>query len=1018
MSGADGLLRTPVDMSMPNWLNEVQPFLNNENGAFNPAGDPSLAFMQTPTSSSFEFNHLQNQQLQQRMQNGNARNGSPAYNPMYPTQPLIPSKRPRPREDSIGESPRQLPGALPASRSQTPQGVYPGYQGAINGSQQFPGTPSYQQFQQAGSNPSQSPILPNQSFNPQAPQQRVQTMSPSPFSPAAQNFGGAHVSPPQSEHGSRVNTPQNGGQHYAQVMPYGPGPGQSFTPPIGTTVNGAALSQYNQQPQNHQQQQLRMQQEALRMRQLQQLRQQGGALNSLAQPSNHMSAGQIAALRGQQGPPRPDNQGQLLQAIAQFMQQQQMQFIDRPLIAGRHINSVQLFINILKMGGSKRVNSTGSWPKAAQLLGIAAEQFPSAGRELQNYWHTNLLPYETYMQTQQQHRQAMADHTRLSSHNQAGDGNVRQDVFSPTKQMHNQQGQQLMQPPPHMHTQYQTPQRHMVTTQHEARPAPPNGYMTPQQGQAQGRPSSVYIAPHLGMQAPTRTGPPKEAQKPSTAVKKETDDNRMPRTSETKNWRLEPSLADLNEHKIFDATSLDNGDTAPTYGGVELAPGSNFLGTVDDLLKYKLSVPKVEELGVIDIRALILSLRSGIHGEVRLALDTLASLTIEQIPLHLDNCEDLLEALINCAEDQVDLLADHAAEVSDAMLLSSYEEIARGCKIETAMLQDVPEFGSLEYDLDRAVDRLICVTTILRNFSFLEHNHTALADPMVIRFMTTVIRYLGTRTMLLRTNLNALDFSKDVLTFLTNVSQRIDLPGKEEALCILHFLLSFAPSPAPRSAEDEEISFSAYIPAIHRYFPHAVDSLAKLLARGDPNRSFYRSIFAADSSSTPPYDLSTRAFGLATAAIPEYGHANTAGLVKLRAPYLVQGLLAAEIIVGLIPASEHELAYLWLTSRDGFIFSLTRMVCEFSRQPQPSSQQRHVSGRMQDNDPHGIITITNRGLAVLRKLAERAKDALGSAKGLPPEVMPDKRSVLSALVQANTGDITVAMLCGLSGLDA
>lgn len=73
---------------------------------------------------------------------------------------------------------------------------------------------------------------------------------------------------------------------------------------------------------------------------------------------------------------------------------------------------------------------------------------------------------------------------------------------------------------------------------------------------------------------------------------------------------------------------------------------------------------------------------------------------------------------------------------------------------------------------------------------------------------------------------------------------------------------------------------------------------------------------------------------------------------------------------------------------------------------------------MQDNDPHAIITITNRGLAVLKKLAEKAKDASGSAKGLPPEVMPDKRSVLSALVQANTGDDTVAMLCGLSGLDA
>lgn len=1001
-------------MSMPNWLNDVQPFSNSENGAFNPTGDPSVAFMQTPTTSSFEFNHLQNQQLQQRMQNGNARNGSPAYNQMYPTQPLIPSKRPRPREDSIGESPRQIPGALPASRSQTPQGVYPSYQGAINGNQQFSGTPSYQQFQQAGSNPSQSPIMPNQSFNPQAPQQRVQTMSPSPFSPATQTFSGTHASPPQSEHGSRVNTPQNGGQHYAQVMPYGAGPGQSFTPPIGGTVNGAHLSQYNQPPQNHQQQQLRMHQEALRMRQLQQLRQQGGALSSSAQSSNHMSVGQVAALRGQQGPPRPDNQGQLLQAIAQFMQQQQMQFTDRAMIAGRQINGVQLFVNVMRIGGSKRV----SWQKVAQSLGIAAEQFPSAGRELQNYWHANLSPYETYVQAQQQHRQAMADHSRLPNHNQGGDGIVRQEMFSPTKQIHNQQGQQLMQPPPHMHAQYQTPQRHMVTTQHEARPALQNGYMTPQQGQAQGRPSNAYNVPHLGMQAPPRTGPPKEAQKPSSAIKKEADDNRVSRISENKNWRLEPTMAPLHEHKIFDATSLDNGDTAPTYGGIELAPGSNFLGTVDDLLKYKLSVPKAEELGVIDIRALTLSLRSGILGEVRFALDTLASLTIEQNPLHLDNCEDLLEALIDCAEDQVDLLADHAAEVSDAMLISSYEEIARSCKIETAMLQDVLEFGTLEYDLDRAVGRLICVTTILRNFSFLEYNHTALADPMVIRFMTTVIRYLGTRTMLLRTNSNALDFSKDVLTFLTNVSQRIDLPGKEEALCILHFLLSFAPSPAPHSAEDEETSFSAYIPAIHRYFPQAVDSLAKLLARGDPNRSFYRAIFAADSSSTPPYDLLTRAFGLAIAAIPEYGHANTAGLVKVRAPYLVQGLLAAEIIVGLIPASEHELAHTWLTSRDGFIFSLTRIVSEFSRQPQASSQQRHVSSRMQENDPHGIIAITNRGLAVLRKLAEKAKDAFGSARGLPPEVMPDKRSVLSALVQANTGDTTVAMLCGLSGLDA
>lgn len=120
-----------------------------------------------------------------------------------------------------------------------------------------------------------------QAYNPQAPHQRLQTMSPSPFSPATQTYG-AQASPSQSEHGSRVNTPQNGVQQYAQGMPYGGAPVQPFTPPPGSAVNGTALAQYNQHLQNQQQQQ-RINE--ARLRQMQQQRQhQAGALNSLAQP--------------------------------------------------------------------------------------------------------------------------------------------------------------------------------------------------------------------------------------------------------------------------------------------------------------------------------------------------------------------------------------------------------------------------------------------------------------------------------------------------------------------------------------------------------------------------------------------------------------------------------------------------------------------------------------------------------------------------------------------------------------
>ena len=986
-------------MSMPNWLNDAPSFQPTENGAFNPgSNDPSMGFMPTPTTTSYDFTQMQNQQLQQRMQNGIPRNGSPAYNnPIYQTQTLIPAKRPRPREDSIGASPQPNSGALPGSRSQTPQGPYPGFPGAVNGGHQFQGTTSYQQYQQAGNNLSHSPVMQGQPYNPQVPHQRIQTMSPSPFSPATQNFA-AQASPPQSEQGSRVNTPQNGVPQYGQGMPYAGTPGQPFTPPPGA-ANGAALAQYNQHLQNQQQQQ-RIHE--ARMRAVQQQRQQ--ALNPLAQPQNQMTMQNVAAMRAQQAQQRtPGNPEQLLRTITTWAHAHGQTFNPHLTIYGVTVSAVQLFIGVVKMGGSKRVTAQQQWPNVAVFLGFPPAQSMAVAQQLHRYWDENLEAYETWFQQQQQQRRAMADPTRVAGHPQGGAAVLRQGAFSPTKQMHNQQVQQPMQAPSNMYP-YQTPTKHMTPQQHDARQSLQNGYIP---HQAQGRPSNTYNTAQPSMQAPPRAPPAQAVQK--TEIHKEVEKKK------TDPWPSKCPIGEIYSPKV----TRQAGDTPRTYGGIQVQhPTSFFLQTIDDLLKYKGNAPKLAELGVVDIRALTLSLRSGIHAEVRLALDTLATLSNEITPISLSECEDLLETLIDCADDQVQLLADHSAEVSDAMLISSYEETLRGCKIENVTLQDISAFGTLEYDLDRAADRLICITTILRNFSFLSSNHAPLADAIVVRFMSNVIRYIGTRSMVLRTHQNLLDFSKDIITFLTNVSQEINLPGKEEALCILHFLLSFAPSPPPNSAEEGPITFAPYVPQIHRYYPHAVDSLAKLLARGDPNRSFYKSLFAADSTSSPPFDLLTRAFGLAVAAIPEVSP-NALRSLKFRAPYLIQGLLAGEILATYIPASEHELARSWLASQDGFALSLLRISVDLGKTP-PAPIQRHHSGKILDPDAEGVATITERGFALLRRLIEKAKDVNGSGLGLPPGVLPDKRTVVSTMV-ANLpkGDFHVIRhLCALSSLDS
>ncbi|EER37175.1 arid/bright domain-containing protein, partial [Histoplasma capsulatum H143] len=151
-------------------------------------------------------------------------------------------------------SPRLAPGGLPNSRSHTPQVPYPGYQGQqINGASQFPQpqhapTP-YQHLQPGGSaNASPSPILPE--FDQQAVQ-RVQTASPSPFSPAGIHVG-PQISPSHSDHGSRVNTPQNSpfppGQPYGQVV------GSHFSPSPAMTSAGihpAMQAQFNQSSASH-----------------------------------------------------------------------------------------------------------------------------------------------------------------------------------------------------------------------------------------------------------------------------------------------------------------------------------------------------------------------------------------------------------------------------------------------------------------------------------------------------------------------------------------------------------------------------------------------------------------------------------------------------------------------------------------------------------------------------------------------------------------------------------------------
>ncbi|KAL8681286.1 MAG: hypothetical protein Q9186_002597 [Xanthomendoza sp. 1 TL-2023] len=996
------------------WLNDGQN-LPIENGSFNPSADPNSFMHMNPAAGPFDYNVIQNQQ---RMQNGN--NGSPALqNPMYQTQPSIPTKRPRPqREDSIGASPRQAPGMPPPSRSQTPQqGPYSGFQAAVNGTPNFQAPNPYHRFSNAGSNASLSPSMQNQQFNPQVPPSRVQTVSPSPFSPGGPAFSSQASPPPQSEQASRVATPQNGAANFMQGMPYGGAPNQTYTPPLN--LHGPSA----QPPQNLQQQQQQQQQRMHEMRQRQQYHQQMQHANNAAMQSRYPGMGpnlatipsgqmpNMAAVGGrmphpQQPASRPNTHEQFVRSIAPWMQDRGLPFNPHPTVAGRPVNLMQLFQLVMKFGGpggSRSVTARSQWPTIAQNLQVPPAQLAVAAGELQHYWQSNLLPYETsYLQSAQQRQRAMQAQTRLQRPHQNGETPSGQDPYSPLKprSAHLQDSGpiQAFPTPTPIQNGYATPSKRIDQQQPDARAVQLNGYLTPHHGALDARhsplqnrqtsqiPNQSYISP----------SPPDRLQIQATKVAKKTKpkdqgENGYPRRFEPREEEYIPIC-----HDFSGEPSLER------YGGLHIDAAKD-LG--DDVASARPTMPLLHELGVIDIQALTLSLKSGIKGEVRLALDTLCALSLH-MDLDLGKCGDLIDALVECAEDQVDMLAENAAEVSDDLLINSYEEVLRACKTESLALQMPSEYGSLDYDLDRAVDRLICITITLRNLSTHEKNWELLGTSAVIPLMANVMRYLGTRNMLLRTYKNTMDFAKDAVVFLSNVSLYVKLPGKEDALYLLLFLLSFAPSPPPTNTSDSKVMFSSYEPSLHTHLPPALDSFAKLLARDEPNRGLLRSIFTTDNSSSPPLELLTKAFGFAIAALPKYDVVvddpraeQIKQITHARGACLAQALLAAETLVGLIPASEHMLARAWLTSQDGFAANLIHLVLLFGTLPplrQPPNTRQPPNARLQEAEEI-YATIAYRGLAVLRKLAERAKDAEMDAAGLPLGILPSKEDLLTNL---------------------
>ncbi|KAI1089274.1 hypothetical protein F5B19DRAFT_382885 [Rostrohypoxylon terebratum] len=1055
---------------MSSWMNEAAAVQNHNGNGFphmndpnnmgagggmggGPTGmmDPSAFMANAAQFNSVAAGQFNPQQMAAAMQNGPMRNASPSFsNPAYQTNPVIPSKRPRPREDSIGASPRQNPNMLPTSRADTPQqSQFPGFQpNAMQ--QQNPAQPQhYPHLQPNGSTTaSPSPIMAGNQLRPGSVPQRVNTASPHPFSPASQQFG-PQASPVPSDHGSTPQPPmfmnqQNYPQGFNPAFAASPSPARppSAQNPMAQSMMPQSMGQMPQQmpqmhpgqmltPQQiHQMQQIQaahaaqgrgatmdQQQKMMYQMRLQQQLQQGGMPMGQMQPQNlpqgrgmmpkqpmPMQNGQMppGSMHPQQPPQmqRPTNPEAFLKNLTAFMNMKQLPLETNPIIEGRPLHLLQLFTNVSKFGGYRYVTTHNQWMQVAATVGFNPQQMPSASNQIRAVYERNLLKFEEAWAMQQRSQQ----HMKQASGSGAMPGVPGQGVPQRMGQMPPGQHVQPGQIPPQMPQPHaQTPVKQMMPGMQQANV---NGFSTPHQPrmpqQHQPNAGQGHIRGSISRNVDTKPVAGEFAiQSPASATK-------------GGNITVQPPNQQVDGVHVNGAANLpfpgpfssDPDEYSPCsrelyqYGGFDLDSMAK-LG--NDLEKWRPNMPQPQELGNIDLHALTKSIQCGIHGEVRLALDTLGSVTraAEYLPtlsIDLRACDDLVESLIDCAEEQVDLLAEKADPVSDEIDLTSYEDVMRSCRLEAMSLHKPHVFGDADYELEHAADRLLAITTILRNFSFMDVNQAILADDIVIKFLCGVIRSLGTHDNLLRAPRNTLDFMKDVIVFLSNVAGSIEIPGREQALCLLQFLLAFAPSPAP-SLTTERVVFSPYEPSVHFYLPHAVDSLAKLLARDEPNRSHYKIIFAADAATSSPHELLTRTFGLAVAPIPDQNKesrpANLPSFVEARKALLMQGLLAADIIAQLAPGYESGVTRAWLSSGEGFAQNLFRLIRTLCTQAEPTPRGG-ANARAQQREDVDILYIITCGVSTLKRLGEKARDPNNPAS-IPPNALPTRESLFGAL---------------------
>ena len=749
---------------------------------------------------------------------------------------------------------------------------------------------------------------------------------------------------------------------------------------------------------------------------------------------------------------RKEQTDSLYASLKNFTIKQGRQFNPDPKVSGKSINYYHLLMQVKQYLPEQ---DPDRWSAVAQGLSLPEQQYPGATQQVRDVFEQNLQDYYEVWQ------QAMAKRKQFALQQQQAGMVAAANQGSPT------QGPPFGSGPP--------PTAPQVSSGFPPRSQPPSSasQSPPLQGEMNmpqvgigldgAGPPSVSAPESLAALNRQTSGPsPSQISSPILIAKETT---RSPEVKATPKRRAVSSTQQDSVDRPQLKTHFESmQDNFLSHGGIQLAAGDEEkqndqsrikAGLVDviptlgaEVASMKSFYPILDDLGHIDIHKLLMCLQSGFHREMKYALDRIVAMSIR--PLALPECAEMIDVLVELGESQLDLVVEQSGKSSEAVEIPSCEQLFDTSLNELKSITDEPAWGDTGYELERALDRIGAITLTLSNLSFTdrlpppqaEANRKVMASPNVMSFIVAIVKLFGNRRGIFGSAKSLQDLMKDVVTFLSNIAESIEFGCEDDALTILQFLLAFGPSPTSSEAPDSKskMRFYHYEPARYAYLPCAIDSLAKILTRDEPNRAFYRAIFQADeksnAASSPHTSLLTRTFALAISPMPSHSPLDPSALrvSEARKPFFSQGMLAADILASMSSTSGVN-AKMWLESDDEWAPHLLSLVLNMASMDgkQHTQPERGPNGQPVDQAMRGFQMITNRALSMLRRLMEKAgvelrdhEEQHDDLNGMPSvngiklrlaEVLPSRRKVFSALSDPGWDAEVLKQLLALSRLD-